>query len=648
MESLGLYLLKSAVWLTGFTLVFLIVLRNERYFLLNRIYFLSGIVASILFPLYTLHYAVILPSVRVAYATTPGVSVVAVVASPKAIPLYWWFYLAGIVGIALRLVWQTGLVVRKLRKTGYVKSGSVKLVRTSEYAASFSFFSYVFVNPSITDIETKEIVNHESEHIEQRHWFDLLLVELLCMLQWFNPFVWIYAHLIRQNHEYLADEMALQRTSNPAIYRATLLNQMLGAPVISLANSFNYSLNKKRFKMMKKTINSPFRKLKMLLVLPLIAFVFYAFAKPEYIYPQQTFVTENVNVDGDVVKGKVVKPDGKPLEGTTVVIRNSTEGVITSKEGEFRLKSVPKDAELVFSFVGFKTVNQKADFNQPMIITMVTDTVKFEKGVVAVGYGSSSPVNSDPGSDAGKMNSSNSDHLPLYVIDGEETEKSKFSQIKPDDIESMNVLKDKYATDKYGDKGKYGVIEVISKNPPLYMLDGVIIESGKMKDVKHEDIEKVEVLKGKTATDLYGEKGKNGVVLITTKKKMDATSDKKVENIEIKGGAANKKEDKEVFVVVEQMPEFPGGDGACKGFIARTLRYPAEAIKKGIQGKVLVTFIIDKNGKVENAKVVKGVAPELDAESVRVISLLPDWVPGKQRGKNVDVVYTMPIEFKLQ
>ena len=133
----------------------------------------------------------------------------------------------------------------------------------------------------------KEIVIHEREHIQQHHWFDLLLVELLCMLQWFNPFVWIYSRLIRQNHEFLADEMALQSTSNPAIYHATLLNQMLGVPVIDLANSFSYSINKKRFKMMKKKINSPFRKLKVLLVLPIMVLVFYAFAKPEYISPAQ-------------------------------------------------------------------------------------------------------------------------------------------------------------------------------------------------------------------------------------------------------------------------------------------------------------------------------------------------------------------------
>src|SRR5665647_1697634 len=217
METLGLYLLKSAVWLTGFTIVFLVVLRNERYFRLNRIYLLSGIVAAIVFPFYTWHYAVILPSVQVDFTTTSSVSAVAMALSVTKIPIYWWFYLVGLVCLVIRLFWQTGMVVRKLRKTGYVKTGSVKLVRTPEYDGSFSFFSFVFVNPSITDIETKEIVNHEREHIQQRHWFDLLLVELLCMLQWFNPFVWIYARLIRQNHEYLADEKAcLLYTSDAA------------------------------------------------------------------------------------------------------------------------------------------------------------------------------------------------------------------------------------------------------------------------------------------------------------------------------------------------------------------------------------------------------------------------------------------------
>ena len=586
METLGLYLLKSAIWLTGFTLVFLMVLRNERYFRLNRIYLLSGIVASIVFPFYTWHYAVILPAVQVAFTTTSSVSTVAaVVPVSTPIPFYWWLYLVGMFSIAIRLVWQTGMVVRKLRKTGYVKTGSVKLVRTSEYAASFSFFSFVFVNPSTSDIETKEIVNHEREHIQQRHWFDLLLVELLCMLQWFNPFIWIYARLIRQNHEYLADEMALQHTSNPAIYQATLLNQMFGAPVISLANSFNYSLNKKRFKMMKKKIDSPFRKLRMLLVLPLVAMVFYAFAKPEYITPTNAFPTGNVNVsaDGQKVKGRVVNPDGKPLGGTSVIIKGTTIGTITDNNGEFELKDVPKDRELVFSYVGLETAVIKPDFGKSMTVKMLPAAFGIDKVVVVGSVNPSGPPPPPP---------------PPASADG--------IKIKPID----------------------------SQNPPLILLDGSIIDKTKMDAINPDDIEAMYVVKDKASTtDLYGEKAKNGVIMITTKIKQASSIDKKTSK---------------VYTVVEEMPEFPGGINALRQFIVWNIKYPVEARKMNAQGTVIVNFVVNSNGKVERAKVVRGVHPALDAEAIRVVNSMPDWKPGKQRGTAVDVVYTMPIEFMLQ
>ncbi len=630
MESTGLYLLKSAVWLTGFTLVFLTVLRNERYFRLNRIYLLSGIVASVAFPFYTWHYAVILPTVQVAFTTTSSVSAVAtVVPVSTTIPIYWWLYLVGIAGLALRMIWQTGMVVRKLRKTGYVKTGSVKLVRTAEYAASFSFFSFVFVNPSTSDIETKEIVNHEREHILQRHWFDLLLVELLCMLQWFNPFVWIYARLIRQNHEYLADEMALQHSSNPAIYQATLLNQMLGAPVISLANSFSYSLNKKRFKMMKKKIDSPFRKLRMLLVLPLVAMIFYAFAKPEYINPTNTFPTDkvNVNTDGNDVKGKVVKADGKPLHGTSVIVSGTTIGTIADIDGNFKLNSVPTEAKIAFSFVGFKTVMQKQDFNQQMTITMVADTVKFEKGVVAVGYGPKPPV-TDSGSGAGKNKLSDSANPPLFIVDGKIIDKSKFDKINTDDFESMEVFKDKSATDKYGEKGKYGVVLVTLKKVPAV--------SSEKENVN-------------TKADVNVNVNAKADVNVSTNAKADVnvrTNENAKADVIV--NSKSQQTNKEVFVVVEQMADFPGGKDALMKFIAMNIKYPAEAQKVNVQGKVFVTFVVNSNGKVENAKVIRGVHPALDAEAIRVVNSMPDWKPGKQRGTAVDIAYTMPIEFKLQ
>lgn len=322
METFGNYLLKSVVWLTGFAIVFLIVLRNERYFQLNRIYLLLGIISSIILPFFTWHYTILIPNEQSSAKPILDLSTQTITKPMTGTPIFWWFYSAGIGWLAIRLIWQTVNVIQKLHKAEYEFNGSVKLVRTDDYAASFSFLSYVFVNPSMSDIEAKEIVNHETEHIKQKHWFDLLFAEIFCILQWFNPFVWIYAHLIRQNHEYLADERALQNTSDPALYRAAFLNQLLGAPVIRLSNSFNYSLNRKRYKMMKKSMHSPFRKLKLLLILPLMALVFYAFAKPEFKTFTPTIIlseeanlgNDSIDTKGSVVKEAIVKMDSEPIK----------------------------------------------------------------------------------------------------------------------------------------------------------------------------------------------------------------------------------------------------------------------------------------------------------------------------------------------
>ena len=109
----------------------------------------------------------------------------------------------------------------------------------------------------------------------------------------------------------------------------------------------------------------------------------------------------------------------------------------------------------------------------------------------------------------------------------------------------------------------------------------------------------------------------------------------------------SKKINEEYFVVVEDMPEFPGGDVGLMKFIQRNVRYPAIAKEYNITGKVYVSFIVDKQGNVTNVKIVKGVSKELDDEALRVVSLLPKYKPGKQRGKTVRVMFTIPINFTL-
>ena len=103
-----------------------------------------------------------------------------------------------------------------------------------------------------------------------------------------------------------------------------------------------------------------------------------------------------------------------------------------------------------------------------------------------------------------------------------------------------------------------------------------------------------------------------------------------------------------IFQVVEEMPEFPGGMRECMNFLDKNLKYPATAQENEVQGRVIVQFVVDTDGSILEPNVVRGVNPELDAEALRVISIMPKWKPGKQRGKAVRVKYTIPVMFRLQ
>jgi len=127
----------------------------------------------------------------------------------------------------------------------------------------------------------------------------------------------------------------------------------------------------------------------------------------------------------------------------------------------------------------------------------------------------------------------------------------------------------------------------------------------------------------------------------------EATKETKVEVAQIVTEEKEKVEE-EIFVVVENMPEFPGGELALRKFIATAIKYPSIAQENGIQGKVFVNFVVDKDGSISNAKIARGVDPSIDKEALRVVMTLPKWKPGMQRGKNVRVSYTVPISFQLQ
>ncbi|MGE5393528.1 MAG: TonB family protein, partial [Candidatus Saccharibacteria bacterium] len=381
-----------------------------------------------------------------------------------------------------------------------------------------------------------------------------------------------------------------------------LINQLFGTEVISLANSFNYSINKKRFHMMTNTIHPPYRKLKLLVILPLIAGVFYAFATPEYMYVPA------------VDNSTAIQAAVPAIENTPDTQKDTVKSSVTTLEGKF-LSITSTDTNTPVS--GFRYTVKKMQ-------------AQFGKGAEII-------KGEDISLDLGNTTCA-------IFIDGRESTKAEFDKLDPNTIKSVSITKGQAATNKYGNKGKNGVIDIILKGndsnstsntmkvrsgspaiftgkdgsapQPLIVIDGVIAENVNINDISPETVESVRSYTGEAATRLYGDKGKNGVIQITRK-------------------------------IVEQMPEFPGGETALNAYIAANVKYPLIALDNGIQGTVYVSFIVTKTGKVSAVRIKRGVDSSLNQEAMRVIKSMPSWIPGKQNGEAVDVSYELPIGFNL-
>ncbi len=114
------------------------------------------------------------------------------------------------------------------------------------------------------------------------------------------------------------------------------------------------------------------------------------------------------------------------------------------------------------------------------------------------------------------------------------------------------------------------------------------------------------------------------------------------------GIAPSEKTEQEIFAFVEQMPQFPGGESAMYKFLGDNIHYPESARKANVQGKVFVQFVVSPNGELTDLKILRGVSTDIDNEALRVIHMMPNWVPGKQNGRCVSVLFTLPINFKLK
>ena len=356
--------------------------------------------------------------------------------------------------------------IRLGRREHTVLDDGNRLVLHDGNYAPFSWMHTIVVSRKDYDANGPMILAHEREHIRLGHSWDLLLCQLCCTFQWFNPAAWLLKRELQAVHEYEADEAMLRSGTDARQYQLKLIETALGARFNSIANNFTNCSTKKRILMMLKKQTSPWARLKVLYVLPVAAVVLFA-----------------------------------------------------------------------------------ASCNNPK--------------------------------------------------EEAEADAQKVSEAVEAD--------------------------------PLFVVDGNVVSVDVYKSLKPEDIDHVDVLKGEAATSVWGTRGANGVVQVTTKK----------------AAAPSAEDNSDVFNVVEKMPEFEGGMDGMMSFLQKNIKYPAEAKEKGTEGRVIVQFVVNKDGSITDAKIVKSVSPELDAEALRVVKAMPKWTPGEQRGEKVRVQFTLPVQFKL-
>jgi TonB family protein len=549
------YLLLVNIYLVLFYAFYVLLLQRETFFQLNRLYLVTAALLSFFIPVIQAAWVQNLFITQQVKYTIYSIPVMEYQFKPiaeshfKLGELFALLYLGGILVLSAKLTWQ----LFKLKKV-------LSMPKTT---APYSFFKTVKLDESNPDNAIIEA--HEQVHAQQWHSADVLLIEMVMIINWFNPVVYFYRFAIKHIHEFIADRQAVQAGTNKADYALLLLKQTFNAPTHQLVNPFfNHSLLKKRIIMLQKNKSQRIRLIKYGLSAPL--FILMLILSSATINNSETvtainskaqeiFITPASQVDLSTVLYK-----SATIEGTEIKSQADTtsDAVFSSVE---TLPEFPGGVEAFGKFLG-SNIRYPAIAREQRIQGRVICTFIVEK-------------------------------------DGSLSNIKVLRSISPEiDKESLRVLK-LSPTWKAGIQNHHKVRTQFTV-PIAFTLD-------------------------------KGDKLANA----------NQHSDPPTVVKQVAPGA------NDVLSSVEKLPEFPGGIEAFGKFLGSNVRYPKDAREKGTQGRVIITFVVEKDGSLSGYKVVRGVSPDIDAEALRVLKMSPAWSPGTQKGKPVRVQYSVPISFTL-
>ena len=523
-----IYDAKVAVLIAVFYMFYRLMLARETFHRVNRLVLLLTAVASFVLPLcvITMHETVTMEAMPVMTVDNLTVDDVAPMPEP-VVETPWWqillpvLFMIGMVvtiGHTLMSMFRILMLIKRSEKHPQ-SDGTTICVSGNADVPPFSWMHYIVMNQSDYAERNAAILAHERGHIRLRHSWDLLLVDTLTALQWFNPAMWMLRSDLRAIHEYEADGEVLSLGINARQYQYLLITKAASIGGYSLANGISHSTLKNRINMMLHKKSSQTSLLKLLALVPIVGLA----------------LAVNAEKVQDVVYTNTVAPSVEELVNEEI------------------LQAEPQPAEVV----------DEAK-NKPITFQVVFSP-------------EDSPI-------AG---------VPVLIV---ETGKP---------VKSAETDKD----------GKF-----VLDNPVVgSLVTFTIVNYSKGIRITKDMVAKGDVVKVAFEANR------------SEKEESEGTPD------------SNK-----AYDVVDEMPQFPGGPYALFEFISKNIQYPKEAEDANLQGRVIVSFVVEKDGSVSNAKVVRPIDPLLDAEALRVVNSMPKWIPGKQNGEAIRIKYTVPVTFRLE
>lgn len=476
------YILFSSVCLSILYLAYRLIYRNEANFRQMRVFLMGSVMLSLLLPLS--HYKIEVwnkphNTVNIHQYINPA-SAVSPVPENTSLNIDWTgiaidIYLLITVIFLIRLLLQLSILAFNYIKSEKLKRNDCVLLLNHRFRNTFSFFDLIFIGPEkIKKEDLEHIIIHERIHATQYHTLDLIVIELLTAVMWFNPLIWMMKNSIQLVHEYLADEGALNTGIDKHRYQALLINQITEDKLISLSSSFNHSLIKKRMKMM---LNKKFNRrsnLKIMTLLPLAAFLFVVTALFNALVPSDLSAApaKPLNVFGfshhsdqlnslgttaDTIKTKTIKiihkqegPDSIINETINVkVVGDTARG---TKIVYYNDKHMTGDTSTVMYVIIKDHPEIMLSEDLDSLDVLVNTNVKHTQKVIIT-----KNVTNEKSADQEPSNT-------LIIIDGvEHRENDAMLAVDPASIERVDVIKDKKMMKKYTDKDYEGVIIITTK-----------------------------------------------------------------------------------------------------------------------------------------------------------------------------------------